>query len=126
MVREDDATRKFHQLVANVIEATFILKWLETSPQVFEFVCYGVLEVSVELVNKARVVLVGGLDIDGCVVSAVIVFEVKFNMWASVICVGALGIEICRCSDIDAVILYAACHCSKIAPIMNSKRLANV
>jgi hypothetical protein len=81
MVREDDATRKFHQLVANVIEATFILKWLETSPQVFEFVCYGVLEVSVELVNKARVVLVGGLDVGGCPVSAAVVFEVKFNIW---------------------------------------------
>jgi hypothetical protein len=39
------------------------LKWLETGPEVLEFVRDGVLEVSVEPVNKARVVLVGGLEV---------------------------------------------------------------
>jgi hypothetical protein len=127
IVRAGDAICKFYQRVANVIEAIFILKWLETSPQVFEFVCYGVLEVSIEPVDKARVALVGGLDVDGCTVSAAVIFEVKFNMWALVIDVGfGHRCGSARCCDPDALILYAACHCSKIALIMDSKRLANV
>lgn len=50
--REDEAISNRYQLVANVIETIFTLKWLKTGPEALEFVRDGVLEGSVELVNK--------------------------------------------------------------------------